>query len=919
MPKVNYNERSWAIDLISDINIWAGSKDVEIKHAGGESTLREGKTSFFPDVLLFGDENSGRVLQGWELKMPDTDINDNELIKNAKTKAQILGLNSFLVWNVTTARLYKIEDTDALTVVNAWNDLNHIKNRDEVKANYASIKSLLEKILEEINQFIQSGEFKSTSVLEVLSSQDVSQLVNRNVASYAENILSASNSNIDLQNEVNLWWRYAKSDYPQQEDKFLVLARNNLLYLVNKFLFAHVLKSYRKEALVINELNHSTSLKQGLDIFKELSQKVDFWNVFQTMPFENHITDKVWSDLIDFNEFLVNFKFDAIDKGILHDLIGHTVYKNKRKFAGQFTTPPKLAELLVSLGMKDYRKHAYDPTCGSGTIARALYYKKKTKNGLESAITSTWCSDKFALPLQLATFNVLDPEAMGQVLQVFREDATELYTGKKISLRDPFTGNVIHRRLPQFSLIASNLPFVQQEDLKVLNPSVASINDFIEEITGNSELRLDGRTDLYGYLPFYFWRLLEDDGMLAIIISNAWLGTKWGDDFYRSLKEFYSIKSIVTSGNGRWFDNAKVVTNILVLEKKLVGDEQSEPIKFITTRKKLDEYTDESIDELTAVISLKEQISEDDIEVVSYYPKEVVELGENFGLNLNSLFSNTKWLEQISKYLIKANKLFDIARGERRGWDAMFYPKTSEIESEYLKPVLKSPRSIKGLIAEADALAFCCDESLSDLKKTGKTGAMGWVEKFASLTNGKGKPLPEVLARANTNWYTMKPDTMAEIVTSINFGDRLYFARFKEPTFVNQRLVRFTKKSAETNIALIHAILNSTLGLFYLEAMGIGRGEGALDLSAEKIKRDLRTIDPSIYNDENRKNILDKFNALEERGIRNVMDEIASPERDALDRAILEPIGLSELQEDMKNSLEALYKIRASVNSLEKE
>ena len=40
-------------NLISDINLWLSDRDISIKKAGGESTLKSGKTSLFPDVLLF--------------------------------------------------------------------------------------------------------------------------------------------------------------------------------------------------------------------------------------------------------------------------------------------------------------------------------------------------------------------------------------------------------------------------------------------------------------------------------------------------------------------------------------------------------------------------------------------------------------------------------------------------------------------------------------------------------------------------------------------------------------------------------------------------------------------------------------------------------------------------------------------------
>ena len=57
MPVVNYNERSWAIDVISHINVYLSNRDKNIKGAGGENTIKNDRSSLFPDVLLFGDKN----------------------------------------------------------------------------------------------------------------------------------------------------------------------------------------------------------------------------------------------------------------------------------------------------------------------------------------------------------------------------------------------------------------------------------------------------------------------------------------------------------------------------------------------------------------------------------------------------------------------------------------------------------------------------------------------------------------------------------------------------------------------------------------------------------------------------------------------------------------------------------------------
>ena len=205
MANVNYNERSWTIDLISEINLWASRRNANIKRAGGENTLKSTGNSLFPDVLLFGDEQKGRILQGWELKMPDTSIEDSGFIDNAKKKAELLSLNSFLLWNVSLAVLYRIEKDGRLTKVKTWDGLAHIKQRTEVERHSDEIKNELHKILEDLNSYIQSGEVKSKSIIEVLNSEQVSTFISRNLGGYIDNLKAKSAVDGALENEINLW------------------------------------------------------------------------------------------------------------------------------------------------------------------------------------------------------------------------------------------------------------------------------------------------------------------------------------------------------------------------------------------------------------------------------------------------------------------------------------------------------------------------------------------------------------------------------------------------------------------------------------------------------------------------------------------------------------------------------------------
>nr|WP_263323789.1 SAM-dependent methyltransferase [Neobacillus sp. Marseille-Q6967] len=926
MNVTNYNERSWAIDIISEINIWANNRNVKIKRGGGENTLSTGRTNLFPDVLLFGDEHSSLILQGWELKLPDTPIHNTELIDNARIKADALGTNSFLLWNVTTAVLYVIDEEGNNQILHTWNDLNHITRRDQVSQSREEWKALLYKMLDDINFYFNEGTIKSTTLIEALTGNGISHFTLNNADVVADNMKQVARANTDFKDQALLWWRGNRQEYLDYKEPWIPLAKIVLITWANKLIFAHILKRYRNEATEINNIcGEAFTIADATEIINTISRKCDFWNIFQPQLGEEFIDTNTWKRMIQFNEFLTDLRLEAVSTSLIQELLQNTVYRTQRKVSGQFHTPKELAALLSSLAIRDTNENVMDPCCGTGTISRAAY-DLKIHSGLDpkEALESTWASDKFAFPVQMATLAMTTPESTGEMIRIFREDAINLNSDYQVHLFDPHDGSPVVEPLPLMNTIISNLPFVQQEDLKVLNPTVINdVNAFISRIA-QEKLELDGKSDLYAYLPFSLWSLLSDNGRMGIIISNSWLSTKWGIKFRTILSRFFQIEYVITSGNKRWFNNAEVVTNILILKKRSITEieenirNNTETTSFVVLQKDIKEITTTNdnidlnkVEELSALIrnNLEEP---SDFLLTGYSPSEV-EAISNLGLGLNALFSNCKWLISLREKLVKANTFFEINRGERRGWDKLFYPEAGHgIEEKFIEPVLLNSKHITSLIATATGEAFCCSDSLEYLLENNDLGAYNWIKRFENQLNGTGQPLPQVLRRPNMEWYTMSPSTMADMMISMNPYHRLFVAKLEQRSFVNQRLIRFTKKMRTINVELCHSLLNSIIGLFYIEAIGFGRGLGALDLSATNIKNNLFMLNPELLNDEQVNDILTKFNILKQREVFPIEEELEQQDRNEFDDAVLAAFGISEYKEQIKQSLIQLYKIRLS-------
>ena len=904
-----YNERSWAIDLIGHLKHLSRNAHRRVQDAGGEHTIKGDASSLFPDVLLFGDRADGLVLQGWELKMPDTGIDEQEFRGNAEVKARKLGLDSFVLWNVSSARLYALNaETDTFSMIEKWDELSDITSRGDVKPAQDRWEAVASSILNRVNELLETGELEGRRFVEAYRSGGPTSLVLANSDAVAAALERAARRDFKLKSSITLWWNRYSVEYGGKP--YQALAQANLVNWIGKLLFAHILRERDSRAGAVKGIGDDTTPAQALALFKDMSRACNFWTIFCDGLGLSALPEVAWSHLRQFNNLLSDLNVGGVDQAQLSEILEATASVGSRKLRGQYTTPLPLARLLVRLSVRDAEGRVLDPCCGSGTIARAsLELKLNSGVNAADAAAGIFAGDLDPQASQLATFALAKPSMMSHPLRLFIDDAFKLSPSTEIPLRDPNDGTAFVERLGTFHAITSNLPFVAQVGRKQYGDAIAGVNEMFED-------NFTGRADVAAYLPFALHKLLEPGGRLGIIITNAWLGTAWGDAFRRRLGEFYRLKAVIASGAGRWFQNSKVVTNILILEKPKDGDAEAadEGTHFVVLKRPINTVADEEAVELTAA-QIEHGQTHDETLTVRSVTRAVLEEFATLGLAGNAQFVDVSWVRDLP--LVPVRSLFDVRRGERRGWDRMFYPAAGhEIESDYIRPVLMSSSGVKGYVTTARREAFSCSVTVEELKRKGHTGALGWIERFAGGVNKKARPLPEALDRPGRHWYEMRADERTELFASINYGNRLYVGRLTPPAFVNQRLVRLIPKAGHAvNIDLCHALLNSTVSLFMLEGMGFGRGQGALDLNKDRIEDFMHMLDPAALTGEQTAAVLAAFEPLRKRRIMEVADELEQNDRRAFDTAVLEVFGHGGMLDRIYKSLLNLVAIRQTARS----
>jgi hypothetical protein len=403
---------------------------------------------------------------------------------------------------------------------------------------------------------------------------------------------------------------------------------------------------------------------------------------------------------------------------------------------------------------------------------------------------------------------------------------------------------------------------------------------------------------------------LQENGRLGVIVSNSWMGTDWGKAFQEILNFYFHLETIIRSGNRKWFDNADVITNLIILRKK------SEPsrienfnTRYVSTKLPISDWDNQLVDNLVSGINSEKSSDLARVRVVTREDQETI---RKAGYSIRASFYENDWARRFIDASIPVSDVFDISRGARRGWNPLFYPENpGAIESEFLIPALKTTSKQEYLIAQPDSLAFCCEKSLEELTMKKQRGALNWIRAFESQVNGNGQPLPKVLARPGSFWYQMNSNERANFVISMNPYENLSFLHLETASFVDQRLISMNRlPDVSFDSELLHALLNCSLSLLGVEFLGFERGLGVLDISSTSLKRNFRMLNPKLLNSNQIKLIKSHFSILKKRKMESTIAEIKRKDRQDFDGQVLSAFGLNEFQEPIYKTLDLAIRER---------
>jgi len=433
---------------------------------------------------------------------------------------------------------------------------------------------------------------------------------------------------------------------------------------------------------------------------------------------------------------------------------------------------------------------------------------------------------------------------------------------------------------------------------------------------------------------------------MGIVTSNAWLDVNFGYALQKFFCDNFKIIAILESRCEPWFPEAGVNTVLTIVERCDNAKHRDDHIvKFVKVKKRLTELApgDPKIEAKARWRKLEQHIEQ--IEKAGKPYSKTVPLGvatveyEDFRIRvcrqgevkaeLEREEKTVKWgkfirAPEVLFDLVRAEKLCplakiaEVSRGSLSGNNEFYHltpqqARESGIEPEFLQPLLKSPGESDFIPInekQIELRVFVCRLSKEELKKQKKKGALAYIEwgeeqVFAGGPH-QGHTWPngaEVRVR-KPGWYAIPEHRSqpAHVFLMKAFHDRHFQRYSQEPVIADQRLY-FLTPLAKLSDELLAAVLNSSVTALCTEVFGrVSLGEGALELAVEDARDYLLVPDIRKITTAQKKSITDAFEKLCERPIGKVFEEVKQKDRQALDVAVLQAIGL-----DPKKYLQPIY------------
>lgn len=466
-----------------------------------------------------------------------------------------------------------------------------------------------------------------------------------------------------------------------------------------------------------------------------------------------------------------------------------------------------------------------------------------------------------------------------------------------------------------FDIVIGNPPYVRQEKIgpplirdatseqrkKYKEALMKSVQEAWPKYFEGGKRKLNGKSDLYIYFYLHGLKVLNEGGAFAFITSNSWLDVGYGAQLQEWLLRFGRVRFIFDNEVKRSFKSADVNTAIAILGRGSSDESQNAKAiaRFIMWRVPFEQASDALL--WQEIESADERCIRAEFRLRPFTHSALK--AEGADADKPEVYSGNKWggkylrapeiydviLEKGKDKLVRLGDVADVRFGIKTGANEFFYlsdeqAREWEIESKYLRPVIKSPREYYSIsIAGSDMKMFWCRDEKTALRGTKALKYIEWGEK---------QGFPDVPSlRPRKNWFWLNgPEKPIMLWPSAFFERHIVYQCPKN--YVADKV--FYTVSGEFPVA-VKAFLNSTIVSLAVEVEGYQLNHGGIFATTEWLNN------LPVWQHEDVE-LSTAYEAITKRDISLCSVELKQEDRARLDWRVLQLLGFKN-----KSALNELY------------
>jgi tRNA1(Val) A37 N6-methylase TrmN6 len=559
--------------------------------------------------------------------------------------------------------------------------------------------------------------------------------------------------------------------------------------------------------------------------------------------------------LKDIFAHIENSPFHSNPDDIIGSAFEKAIETETREKWGQFYTPGKVIDLILTFCLHIGQEKVLDPCCGTGPfLLRVLFHKIHRFNQELQTISKT-----------IQGYEISPLEATIAELNLYLRGLKSDNTQPLVQTTDFFQADPN----PVYDCVVANPPYTRQENIGEVMEKSRALTQIYAQNENKEEGKLSKRAGIYAYFILHAWNFLRDGGYLGFIVPNAWLDTEYGRSLQQFLLTHFSIIAIIDSKKERWFADADINTCILILRKEQQKlHRENNYVRFVLLNRPLSElYTlsqTTGLCDYSAVynsIITTHKSREFENFRLTLVPQALLSHNQNDRLNIVPFFEQwgiylrapeifyTIWHRNVN-VMTTLERIAKIRSGIKSGANQFFYCSKEHIENKRLEHefwsyrdengkiipnyILKSPRECQSVVVDPTKLKWILLLINREKNQLKGTQILEYIQQGESQgidqqRSCKGRP----------NWYQITPQKPARILWEMIHYERLKAPYNPHGIFIDHNLFEIIPHQEDEEEELfILAILNSTYMGLIRELFGrFNLGDGSIKTEKVDIER----------------------------------------------------------------------------------